>query len=494
MTNVRAKGGDRAGRDGEACFYHKHHVTLRSLQLKTVSLQCANTAPRSFAKQTVSPLEVHMTRRVIAFISVVSLFIMALALTLPGTTTRAAVTPVATLDLSGELNGAPYRIRVPEVWNGTLLLFAHGYRDKADHPGEIDNRSADVAPNAALEAPLLAQGFALAGSAYRDNGWAIEDGLHDMKDLAELFASQVAEPQRTILIGASLGTFIAYESMERFGGVYDGALCLCSVGAGSTRLWDSGVPLYLAYDVIFGVPASWGTVGEVRDDIDFDTEVLAKLAPELSNIANFPKFEFIRLVAGNPGRGITPPPPPAFYPGWALTDFFFFTEARAELQRRAGGPFVQNLNQSYDLTAAEKAYLAGIGLPTPVVDAWLAQMNTRRNIAAPAAPRNYVEHFATFTGRIKHPVLTVHTIIDPLLVVSNESAYAETVAAAGRSNQLFQAYTTGVGHCNLTGPQVLTAIGAIDLWVRTGVRPTNAQFPGGLGFNQGFVPPPLPQP
>ena len=61
---------------------------------------------------------------------------------------------------------------MPEVWNGTLLIFAHGYRDKADHPGEIDNRNADVAPNAALEAPLLAQGFALAGTAYKDNGWA----------------------------------------------------------------------------------------------------------------------------------------------------------------------------------------------------------------------------------------------------------------------------------------------------------------------------------
>ena len=46
-----------------------------------------------------------------------------------------------------------------------------------------------------------------------------------------------------------------------------------------------------------------------------DTEVLAKLAPELSNIANFPKFEFIRLIAKNPGRGITPPPPPASSPG-----------------------------------------------------------------------------------------------------------------------------------------------------------------------------------
>ncbi len=434
-----------------------------------------------------------MTRRIIAFISVISLLVIALTLPLPGRYSSVAA-PVAPLDLSGEINGAPYRIRVPEVWNGTLLLFAHGYRDKADHPGEIDNRNADVAPNAALEAPLLAQGFALAGSAFKDNGWAIQDGLQDMKNLADFFKENVAEPQRTILVSASLGSIIAFESMERFGGSYDGALCLCGTGAGSTRIWDSGVPLYLAYDVVFGIPASWGTVGEVRNDIDFDTEVLAKLAPELSNIANFPKFEFLRLVAQNPGRGITPPPPPAFFPGWALTDFFFLTEARAELQRRAGGPFVQNLNQSYDLIAAEKAYLAGIGLPTPVVDAWLAQMNGRRDIAAPPAPRNYVEHYATYTGKIKHPVLTMHTMIDQLVVVANESAYAETIAEADRSDQLFQTYTTGVGHCNFTGPQILTSIAAIDLWVRTGVRPTNASFPAPLGFNQAFVPPPFPQP
>jgi len=402
---------------------------------------------------------------------------------------RPPVAKAAPLELSGELNGAPYRIRVPEVWNGTLLIFAHGYRDKADHPGEIDNRNADIAPNAALEAPLLAQGYALAGSAYKDNGWAISDAILDVKDLAVFFRENVAKPQRTILVAASLGTFVGYKSMEQFGGIYDGALCLCSAGAGATRLWDSGVPLYLAYDVVFGIPPSWGTVGEVRNDIDFDTEVLAKLAPELSNIANFPKFEFIRLVAKNPGRGITPPPPPAFFPGWALTDFFFFTEARAELQRRAGGPIVQNLDQHYELTAAEKAYLAGIGLPTPVVDAWLAQMNARTDIEAKQSARNYVRNNTDFNGKIRNPILTMHTIIDQLLVVANESAYAELNASAGKEELLFQTYTTGVGHCNLTGPQVLTAIGAIDTWVRTGVRPTNAQFPNGLGFNQAFVPP-----
>jgi hypothetical protein len=121
---------------------------------------------------------------------------------------RAPAAKAAPLDLSGEINGAPYRIRVPEVWNGTLLIFAHGYRDKADHPGEIDNRNADVAPSAALEAPLLAQGFALAGTAYKDNGWAIGDAILDVKNLAVFFRENVAQPQHTIIVAASLGSFV----------------------------------------------------------------------------------------------------------------------------------------------------------------------------------------------------------------------------------------------------------------------------------------------
>ena len=405
-----------------------------------------------------------------------------------------ATGPVGPLDLSGEINGAPYRIRVPENWNGTLLVFAHGYRDKADHPGEIDNRNADIAPSAALEAPLLAQGFALSGTAFKDNGWAIGDAIQDAKNLAVFFRDNVAKPDRTILWAASVGTVAALKSMEQFNGIYDGALCLCAVGSGATRVWDNGLALYLAYDVVFGIPPSWGTAGEVRNDLNFDTEVLAKLAPELSNIANFPKFEFVRLVAGTPGRGINPPPPPAFYPGWVLTDMFFLTEARAELQRRAGGPFVQNLDHNYSLTNAEKAYLAGIGLPTPVVDAWLAQMNARRDIQADKSARNYVRNNTDYNGKIRNPLLTMHTIVDPLVVVPNEEAYAELNAAANREELLFQTYTSGIGHCAFTGPQVLTAVGAIDSWVRTGVRPTAASFPAALGFVPGFAPPPLLQP
>jgi pimeloyl-ACP methyl ester carboxylesterase len=420
----------------------------------------------------------------------VTIFAIFISLTL-GLRVHAGVGPV---DTTGEINGAPYRIAIPENWNGVLLVYGHGYRDKADHPGEVDNRNADIAPNAALANALLAQGYALAGSAYRDNGWEIEGGIQDLKDLTVYFRDNYGQPDKTILWAFSMGTYIAFESMERFGGIYDGALCGCAGGAGATQSWDGAGDLALAYDTVFGMPSSWGNVGDVRDTIDFETEVQPKLVTEVSNPANFPKFEFLRLVAGTPGRGITPPAPPAFYPGWVFTDMFFTMEARSELERRAGGPIVQNLDRDYNLTAAERTYLMGLGIPGAVIDGWLLQMNNSRIFEAPKFSRNYVEHYANYTGRIKHPILTMHTVIDPLITVAQEHEYAETIATAGRTRLLKQVYTNGVGHCNFTGPQLLTAVGSIRSWVETGMKPADSNFPSALGFVPGFVPPPMNQP
>ena len=79
---------------------------------------------------------------------------------------------------------------------------------------------------------------------------------------------------------------------------------------------------------------------------------------------------------------------------------YFTTEGRAELERRAGGPFVQNLTHVYSLSAADKAYLATFGVNA---DALLATMNAGRNISAPPSSRNYVEHWADYSGKIKKP-------------------------------------------------------------------------------------------
>jgi pimeloyl-ACP methyl ester carboxylesterase len=395
-----------------------------------------------------------------------------------------AATPV---DMSGELNGAPYRIVVPANWNGTLLVHAHGYRDAADHPGEVDDRSAPVVPSPALEPVLLAQGYALAGSAYASNGWAVKDGISDTKRLVSHFRSAVGQPDRTLLWGFSMGSVVTLALAEQTAGHFDGYLAACSVGAGASRSWDGALVTALAYDAAFGWSPSWGSVGDVRDDVDFETDVLPKLIPEISNPLNFGKVEFIRLVTGAAPSVL---PPPSF-PSWFLTNMYFSAEARAELERRARGPVAQNLNHTYSLSPADKAYLAVLGVNA---DMLLAQMNANRTTSAPPFARNYVEHWADYSGRIKKPLLTLHTQTDTLVPVSHESAYAATVADAGRSGTLAQAFTTGIGHCNFTGPQLLTALGALEQWVATGVKPGAASFPAAIGFIPGFVAPSGPQP
>ena len=65
------------------------------------------------------------------------------------------------VELEGTLNRADYKILVPDPWNGTLLVYAHGYYGKfPDEP--------DAAPGGeAGEITLLTMGYAVAGTSFR---------------------------------------------------------------------------------------------------------------------------------------------------------------------------------------------------------------------------------------------------------------------------------------------------------------------------------------
>src|SRR6516164_8698309 len=96
-------------------------------------------------------------------------------------------------------DGATYLIEVPSPWNGTLLLYSHGYVT----PGSA-NPAQDVG-DPGTRAFLLANGFALAGSSYATTGWAIHEALVDQIAVLDLFNAQVGKPTRTIAWGHSLG-------------------------------------------------------------------------------------------------------------------------------------------------------------------------------------------------------------------------------------------------------------------------------------------------
>jgi hypothetical protein len=386
--------------------------------------------------------------------------------------------------LNGTLNGAAFNIQVPATWNGTLIVIAHGYRERGNGPLDVPDTSAPTGPGgdaAALGAALVSQGYAVASSAYSENGWAVKEALQNTGALTERFRTTVAVPNHTILLAFSMGTVAAFQSLEREDSPYDAAICGCAVAAGSSLNWDHATAVLLAYDVAFGMPPSWGTVADMRDDLDFQTEVAPVLIAQVLNPANIAKFEFIRLVTALPADG--------FYggPNWLFTVMFFATEARAELETRAKGPVAQNRDHTYTVSAAHQLYLAALGVNAPAL---LADMNARRTITPETAARNYLRQYADFTGAITRPVLTVHTTIDGLVLPANESVYRDTVAAAGRSHLLAQVYTDPtpagvVGHCAFNFLQVLFSVRAVEFWLATGIPPNPANpamFPPSFGF------------
>ena len=273
-------------------------------------------------------------------------------------------------------------------------------------------------------------------------------------------------------------------STEKYPGIYDGAIAGAGLAAGTPLNFDQALAMSLAYDVAFGWPEQWGTVGDVRDNLDFDTEVFPLLSAQLSNLLNAGKVEFIRLVCKLPVEvnGITP--------FWLLTDMYYATQVRAELEQRAGGPVAQNLDHVYSLSGAEIAYLGSLGVNGSGL---LAEMNARTNIEASIPARNYVERYADYTGNLKRPVITIHTRVDEVAREANETVYRELVETAGKQDMLLQVFANSVGHGNFTGAQLLATVSAMERWLNTGMKPSEAVFfPGLLGFIPGFVPPPWP--
>jgi hypothetical protein len=80
--------------------------------------------------------------------------------------TSGCVPSSGTNTLQGTLDGAYYTIAVPSNWNGTLVLYSHGYVPVF---APLLNPAPD-APDAQTAGALLQEGYALAGSSYSQNG------------------------------------------------------------------------------------------------------------------------------------------------------------------------------------------------------------------------------------------------------------------------------------------------------------------------------------
>jgi hypothetical protein len=156
----------------------------------------------------------------------------------------------------GEIDGAKYRILLPRTWNGTLLIYSHGYRSPVPAPPDYAPVISAAEPSPGynqggvpLARNLLAQGYALAGSGWASNGWAVSDGVDANADLYEFFSETVGQPQRVYLWGDSLGGLVTMETAENHPEWVDGAAPLCGVVGGIVANMD------LAMDLAHGIRA-----------------------------------------------------------------------------------------------------------------------------------------------------------------------------------------------------------------------------------------------
>lgn len=411
----------------------------------------------------------------------------------------AAVTSARARDFLGMLNNAPYKIRVPDNWNGELLIYAHGisYLERWDPDTQFDFSYADAAPGGqVMEDFLLSRGYALAGTTFRGSGFQVKEGTHDLVSLVGLFKDLVGKPRRTILIGYSMGSLIALKSAEE-APVYDGIIAGCTIGSGTTKIQDLAGAGALAYATLFGWPDGWGTWYDVRDDIKFKTDVLPVLLNQLYDengnirIENIAKFEFMRVLFF-PESGIRLGDPRDGYyqnPGWLFLIMFGTTEARGELEARAGGPVVQNVDHVYTLSDADKGYLMALGFPGDPLESVLNTMNAATTATTALPQKHYLSRYFDPSGDFRCPVISIHERGDGFIGPYHESTLRSTVAAANRDNLFVQAFTDGQWHCGFTGEQLLSAIDAMDYWLDEGKKPDPEFFPASKGFIPGYVPP-----
>ncbi len=419
-------------------------------------------------------------RRSVVFRSLAIVAVLALLLLLSSLVAGAgsAYADSGPVTETGVLNGAAYRIDMPAQWNGTLLLYSHGYRI----PGS-DNPANSVEPQA-LSAVLLAQGYALAGSAYSTTGWAVQQAIPEQMALLNYFEGKYGKPTRTIAWGFSLGGMITAAIAQQYPERIQGALPMCGVVGGGVGAWNVGLASGVAFRTLVAPNSGIELV-----NIGNPTQNLMKGLGALEAAQQTPqgraRIALAAALADIPGwyDPASPAPAPMDYAAQEQNQYLWVKNVtlpfqlafRKDVELRAGGnaswtndvDFRDLLARSANRAQVEALYqAAGLSL-----DADLQAIQQAPPIFADQNAVDYLTANVTYNGSITAPVLTMHTTGDGLVVVQNERAYREIVAAAGNSSLLRQIYVDRAGHCQFSGAEVLTALGVLLQRVQTGVWP-----------------------
>jgi len=373
-------------------------------------------------------------------------------------------------------DGATFKIEVPSNWNGTLLLYSHGYVT----PGS-DNPARDVG-DPLTGGFLLNAGYALAGSSYQTTGWALEQAIPDQIATLDMFVSLVGTPTRTIAWGHSLGGIITAGLLQTHPDRFDGALPMCGVVAGGVAVWNEGLDGEFVIKTLLAPKSSLQLVRITDPGANFvlSEQVLGTAQATAKGRA---RLALAAAVGDLPGwfNSALPEPAATDFPTQEANQFLwlsrvdgpFLFSLRAELEARAGGnpswntgvDYAKQLANSIDNAEVQALYQqAGLNL-----DDDLAALAAGTRVSADAGAVNYLKDHIVFNGNLGgKPVLTIHTTGDGLVLNSDEQAYRSVAQDAKDSQLLRQAFVHRAGHCTFTPAETVAAVQALVTRLDTG--------------------------
>ncbi len=409
---------------------------------------------------------VNARRAVVALIAA-----LAAAIAAPISASAAVTTQTGTL-----ADGATFLIEVPSPWNGTLLLYSHGYVT----PGS-KNPARDVG-DGATRAYLLANGFALAGSSYAHTGWALQEAVPDQLATLDAFTNMFGAPKRTIAWGHSLGGIITADLLQKAPDRFTAALPMCGVLAGGVATWNQGLDAEFAIQQLLpgGSGLQIANITNPSTNLQSAEGVFFAAQQTASGRA---RIALAGALGDLPGwfDPATPEPAPTDFATQEVNQFKWTTQVdgpflfalRAELEFRAGGNpswntgvnYTKQLDNSIDLAEVQALYqAAGISL-----DADLATLDAAPRTSANPASVAYLTQNVVFNGNLSgKPVLALHTTGDGLVVDTDEQAYRAVVNRAGNGSLLRDAFVHRAGHCTFTPAETVAALQALISRLDTG--------------------------
>ena len=384
----------------------------------------------------------------------------------------------------GTVDGSEYLIKVPKDWNGTLLIYSHGYQfaDDALHPwiSSADRFGTGSDP---VSLALLNKGYALAGSSWTSTGWAVQEGVLAADRLYVRFTKLIRKPTHAYAWGASLGGLVTEQLAEHSQWV-DGAAAMCGVVGGPLANFDNWLQAAVATEALLGVnltitgPFSQqqataekiitnAALVAARRDKDGDGKAKLAYLADLVGLPDKSQLFFHDGLANDIGAAAQN------LGSFLANGLRFLAEAREQFD---GNPAQVHPASEAPLTADQRATIVALhGNP----DAFAAQVGAAYVPPTSSVARQALAATGTPTGKLRVPTITLHGVADPLAVVANESVLRSVVADRGRADRLEQLFLNpnkddpagGLTHCAFSLNEQLGLIDALDQWVRQGSRP-----------------------